>query len=119
MPIYIFHRKDGFTPLNLVNEEAAMSLLKVNDEVLRLEFAPTGKIIWEKVIDPPKPLRFFASELGKFKVGDRVRKIKGSQWQGKIVGAYSTELTFDGYVVESEAHAGSCQIYPASALEIL
>lgn len=53
----------------------------------------------------------------KFALGDRVRKIKGSSWQGRVVGTYSTSLTPEGYAVESEAHAGSVQIYPAAALE--
>ena len=55
----------------------------------------------------------------KFSYGDRVRKTKGSQWQGKVVGWYSTDLTPEGYAVESESHRGSVQIYPASALELL
>lgn len=53
----------------------------------------------------------------KFNLGDRVRKIKGSAWSGFIVGFYSTDLTPEGYAVESEVHTGSVQIYPASALE--
>ena len=52
-----------------------------------------------------------------FKRGDRVRKKSGSKWQGYIVGEYSTELTPEGYAVESEYHKGSVQIYPVSALE--
>jgi dihydrofolate reductase (trimethoprim resistance protein) len=55
----------------------------------------------------------------KFKHGDRVRKTKGSEWSGYVVGWYSTTLTPDGYAVESETHKGSVQIYPASALELL
>lgn len=47
----------------------------------------------------------------------RVRKTSGSEWQGRICGTYSTEQTPEGYAVESEAHAGSVQIYPAKALE--
>lgn len=53
----------------------------------------------------------------KFAIGERVRKTKGSEWQGIIVGWYSTKYTKNGYVVESEFHIGSCQIYPESALE--
>lgn len=53
----------------------------------------------------------------KFALGDLVFKVKGSQWRGRVVGTYSTELTPDGYVIESESHKGSCQIYPAQALE--
>lgn len=55
----------------------------------------------------------------RFGLGDRVRKISGSQWQGCIVGFYSTSLTEEGYAVESELHPGSVQIYPAKALEVV
>lgn len=55
--------------------------------------------------------------MPKFKRGDRVRKIKGSQWHGIVVGEYSTELNPEGYCVESEYEKGSVQIYPAAALE--
>ena len=54
-----------------------------------------------------------------FQIGDTVRKLKGAQWQGKVVGAYSTSLTPEGYCVESDAHPGSVQIYPAAALELV
>ena len=53
----------------------------------------------------------------KFAIGDTVRKTKGSQWHGKIVGTYSTALTPEGYAVESSTEIGSVQIYPAAALE--
>ena len=52
----------------------------------------------------------------KFKIGDTVSKKKGSAWYGKVVGTYSTDLTEEGYCVESAFHTGSVQIYPASAL---
>lgn len=54
---------------------------------------------------------------GKFRMGDLVKKSTGSEWVGRVVGWYSTEQTQEGYAVESEAHAGSVQIYPAKALE--
>jgi len=53
----------------------------------------------------------------KFKLGDLVRKTKGSQWSGIVVGTYSTELTPEGYAVESSTEKGSVQIYPVGALE--
>lgn len=56
---------------------------------------------------------------GKFRMGDMVKKTSGSEWQGRICGTYSTALTPEGYAVESEAHAGSVQIYPAKALELV
>lgn len=57
--------------------------------------------------------------LAIFRRGDRVRKMSGSEWVGRIVGRYSTDLTPSGYAVESEAHRGSVQIYPAAALELV
>jgi hypothetical protein len=54
---------------------------------------------------------------GQFRLGARVRKIKGASWQGRVVGFYSTKLTPEGYAVESEREPGSVQIYPAAALE--
>lgn len=51
-----------------------------------------------------------------FQLGDKVEKTSGSSWFGIIVGTYSTKLTPEGYCVESTAHPGSVQIYPAKAL---
>lgn len=59
------------------------------------------------------------SAFARFSIGDRVRKSKGSRWQGKVVGTYSTRLTQEGYAVESETESGSVQIYPVSALELV
>lgn len=53
----------------------------------------------------------------QFRMGDRVRKKSGSSWEGRVVGIYSTDLTPEGYAVESHHHPGSVQIYPAAALE--
>ena len=55
----------------------------------------------------------------KWDLGTRVRKKSGSEWQGYVVGFYATNLTPQGYAVESEAHPGSVQIYPAKALELV
>jgi len=55
----------------------------------------------------------------KFQIGERVTKIKGSKWTGKVVGFYSTDLTPVGYAVESETETGSVQIYPEAALQAL
>ena len=57
--------------------------------------------------------------MSTFKIGDSVKKKSGSSWEGRIVGTYSTELTPEGYAVESFAHKGSVQIYPVNALEVL
>jgi len=55
----------------------------------------------------------------KFAIGDRVTKTKGSKWTGRVVGFYSTDLTPEGYAVESENEPGSVQIYPAAAIAAL
>lgn len=51
-----------------------------------------------------------------FQLGTLVTKKSGSSWTGRVVGFYSTELTPEGYAVESETETGSVQIYPAKAL---
>ena len=55
----------------------------------------------------------------KFKLGDRVTKIRGSSWTGKVVGCYCTMLTPIGYAVESDTEIGSVQIYPENALKLI
>lgn len=60
-----------------------------------------------------------ATPAGWWPLGTRVRKIKGSSWQGPVVGTYSTSLTPEGYAVESEREPGSVQIYPRAALELV
>ncbi len=54
-----------------------------------------------------------------FAIGQRVRKVSGSSWQGTVVGFYSTDLTPDGICVASERQTGSVQIYQAKALALL
>lgn len=53
---------------------------------------------------------------GWWPLGTMVFKHKGSEWSGPVVGYYSTDLTPEGYAVESELHRGSVQIYPRAAL---
>lgn len=55
----------------------------------------------------------------KFLLGDLVEKVSGSTWSGRVVGTYSTQLTPEGYCVESDKHPGSVQIYPATALRLV
>ena len=56
--------------------------------------------------------------MNTFELGDTVKKVSGSQWHGTVVGTYSTELTPEGYAVESWYELGSVQIYPAKAIEL-
>lgn len=73
-----------------------------------------------RVLDNFKPkLVLEDKNVAKFKRGDLVKKKSGSEWQGIVCGEYSTELTLEGYAVESANHKGSVQIYPAEALELV
>ena len=79
--------------------------------------------VWLK-IEESLALPFLANakstaQTNIFKQGDLVRKKSGSEWQGHIVGWYSTGLTPVGYAVESDSHAGSVQIYPVEALRLV
>jgi dihydrofolate reductase (trimethoprim resistance protein) len=51
-----------------------------------------------------------------YKLGDLLTKTKGSSWTGRVVGFYGTNLTDEGYAIESMYEPGSVQIYPLSAL---
>lgn len=104
------------------HEEQKFELLKDESDVIATfnitEIREVQKMFeyWQdpykaKVEPPPESL--------KMKVGDQVRKKKGSQWEGKIVGSYSAHLTPIGWVVQSNSHWGSCQIYPEEALELI
>lgn len=70
---------------------------------------------WRSRICGALPENFTARP--QFRMGDCVRKKSGSNWEGRIVGIYSTDLTPEGYAVESHHHPGSVQIYPVTALE--
>ena len=83
------------------------------DQKIMDRFAPHEKSLRHALAAPIAQ----TAPQGKFRMGDLVKKSTGSEWQGRICGTYSTALTPEGYAVESEAHAGSVQIYPAKALE--
>lgn len=55
----------------------------------------------------------------KFKFWDRVYKTNGSLWRGRIVGWYITQITPEGYCVESEKEPGSVHTYPADELAMM
>jgi dihydrofolate reductase (trimethoprim resistance protein) len=69
----------------------------------------------EEAIELLYMVRFMAKF--RHKLGTQLKKKSGSEWEGKIVGFYSTDLTAEGYNIESKDHKGSVQIYPVSALE--
>lgn len=51
-----------------------------------------------------------------YKIGDKLTKKSGSNWSGSVVGFYTTDLTVEGYAIESFTEKGSVQIYPVKAL---
>lgn len=63
-----------------------------------------------------RPRDSFPESHPTFGYNDRVEKIGGAQWRGRVVGWYRTRLTPEGYAVESEHEPGSVQIYPVTAL---
>lgn len=54
-----------------------------------------------------------------FHLGDIVRKVKGSWWEGRVVGFYSTADNPDGVCVQLDKPNGPVQIYPAAALVLV
>lgn len=56
---------------------------------------------------------------GKFALGDLVRKIRGSWWEGRVVGFYDTAENPDGVAVQLDKPNGQVQIYPAAAMELM
>lgn len=67
--------------------------------------------------DTGAELHQFADNMQMLAEGARLCKKKGSSWQGRVCGFYSTALTPIGLCIESEREPGSVQIYPISALE--
>jgi len=52
----------------------------------------------------------------KYDLGTILKKKSGSEWEGKVVGFYSTEQTPEGYALEATAYKNTVQIYPVQAL---
>ena len=71
----------------------------------------------EEICNAEREGRLVVLTHAKYKIGDRVQKIKGANWHGVVVGYYSTDITPIGYAIESERESGSVQIYPEAALE--
>lgn len=104
-PVRLPQRKNLDGLLDPASKRAGMAYNEALEDVELLNTPPIAQTA-------PQP-----EQSGKFAMHQRVRKTSGSEWQGRICGTYSTALTPEGYAVESEAHAGSVQIYPAKALE--
>ena len=127
-PEGIKRREDGGAVADWNRRIPAPLQISVGDDALLkigriiLAEAPADATAWRDVSLDSIRAALEPAELsmgGKFGLGDRVRKTKGSSWQGRVVGFYSTELTPIGYAVESEREPGSVQIYPEAALAAL
>jgi len=46
MNIYIFHRAEGFYPLELLDDEQAIANACLNPGTLKVTNAITGKVVW-------------------------------------------------------------------------
>lgn len=75
------------------------------------------KMMMEAVIEEYLNISAWPRTHATFRLGDLVEKKRGSTWHGRIVGWYATQLTPEGYAVESIFEHGSVQIYPAAALQ--
>lgn len=72
-----------------------------------MDDTPSGYRGWQY----PTPTHF------RFRLGDKVRKVRGSSWRGTVCGWYSTDHTPEGYNVNSDFEPGSVQCWPLAALE--
>lgn len=101
-------------PAPAQDEREAFKRALHSQKVFKLSSATIDAAEWAWFSRPAQ-----TATQGKFRMGDLVKKSTGSEWEGRVVGWYSTEQTKEGYAVESEAHKGSVQIYPAKALELV
>lgn len=55
----------------------------------------------------------------QFPLGTRVRKISGPEWEGMVVGYYSSTFTPEGLVIEctAEGARGQVHVEPAKRME--
>jgi len=98
------------------NHDFVDALILRAEEIITIQDAIIG--CQARILSSKQETKLTANDT-KFKRGAHVRKRSGLEWQGHVVGEYSTKLTPEGYAVESDTHAGSVQIYPAAALELV
>jgi len=112
--------QDEQSPEQMLSREQIENIArKVHGDCIRLpgatyQHAAEAAVMYtlERIARPAQ-----TAPQGKFRMGDLVKKSTGSEWEGRVVGWYSTEQTKEGYAVESSAHRNSVQIYPVTALE--
>lgn len=114
-----------FRPSTLVEGKPWALQLRYHDCVGPTEYHTITRVSDEMaraIVEAGEPFFLFGEPPEtpgrKFQLGQRVTKTKGSSWNGRVVGFYSTDMTPIGYAVESEREPGSVQIYPESALAL-
>lgn len=106
MPIYIFHTKERGVPINFKDDQDALDgleLIRHEGKTTKVEFAPTGKIIWERQPEPQAVGRSFAHEDLIFcwhKIADEVHTtaVDKGWWSternnGEIIALIHSELS--------------------------
>lgn len=109
-------------PVRLTDEQLADAACNANNSFRAIESAVL-RANGFKIDHPEHALELVGlrgcNSMKKFNLGDLVRKKSGAEFEGRVVGEYSTGLTPEGYAVESIAHKYTVQIYPAAALELI
>lgn len=104
--------------------EAAKEMLgrmtpEAREAMYQLQRESYAKSFAESVTDINRRHAVYLAAGWKFPMGARVYKPKGSWWEGRVVGTYSTPDTPRGYCVQLELNHGPVQIYPEEALALL
>lgn len=98
--------------LSCMTEEEREAMYQAQRESYAKGFA-------ESVLDINRRHAVYLAAGWKFPMGARVYKPKGSWWEGRVVGTYSTPDTPRGYCVQLELNHGPVQIYPEETLALL
>lgn len=98
--------------LDGMTEEEKAAMYQAQRESYAKSFA-------ESLTDTQRRHAVYLAAGWKFPMGARVYKPKGSWWEGRVVGTYSTPDTPRGYCVQLELPHGPVQIYPEEALALL
>ena len=69
----------------------------------------------------PKAIEQASPDVRTIPLGTRVRKPSGPQWEGVVVGHYSSSFTPDGLVIECtmEGAKGQVHVEPAKRVEVV
>lgn len=80
------------------------------------DMADRLEVAGQSLTTPPIPLAMTPPPGARWRMGDFLRKVRGSSWRGPVCGFYTTENTPVGYCIESAFEPGSVQCWPEAAL---